>query len=126
MQSMYISELGTRLFGRSWHDSGWTLHTFLHPVYAGDTLTAKAVVVDHPGAPERDRVELEVWLENQDGAKVVVGWMSAVATDFHCTPLSVSPAEGATRLGLPAAGIRACSEGGVQPLIVGWEAAVSR
>jgi acyl dehydratase len=81
MQSMYISELGTRLFGRSWHESGWTLHTFLHPVYAGDTLIAKAVVVDHPGPPERDRVELEVWLENQDGVKVIVGWMSAIAVD---------------------------------------------
>jgi hypothetical protein len=39
------------------------------------------VVIEQPGPPERDRVELEVWVENQDGVKVVVGWMSAVAGD---------------------------------------------
>ena len=50
-------------------------------MYPGDTLTARAVVVDSPEAPEPGRVELEVWLENQDDVKVVVGWMSAVAGD---------------------------------------------
>jgi acyl dehydratase len=49
-------------------------------VYPGDTLTARAVVVESP-EPEPGRVELEVWLENQDDVRVVVGWMSAVAGD---------------------------------------------
>ena len=48
MLSVYLSEFGTELFGRSWYESGWTLHTFLHPVYAGDTVTARAVVWRRP------------------------------------------------------------------------------
>lgn len=78
MLSMYISELGTDLFGASWFSTGWTLHTFLHPVFAGDTVTARAVVVEAP-EPEPGRVELEVWLENQDGVRVAVGWIGAAA-----------------------------------------------
>lgn len=79
MLSMYLSELGTDLFGASWFTSGWTLHTFLQPVFPGDTVTARAVVVEAP-EPEEGRVELEVWMENQDGARVVVGWISALAS----------------------------------------------
>jgi acyl dehydratase len=78
MLSVYISELGTRLFGRGWHETGWTLHTFLHPVFAGDTLVAKAVVIDPPQSAEPGTVELEVWVENQDGVKAAVGWMRGV------------------------------------------------
>jgi acyl dehydratase len=78
MASMYLSELGTAFFGRAWFETGWTFHTFLHPVYAGDELTARAVVSGHPDSPEGSRVELEAWLANQDGVKVVVGWLSAV------------------------------------------------
>ena len=78
MLSVYLSEFGTTLFGPSWYESGWTLHTFLHPVYAGDTVTARAVVVE-AAEPAAGRVELEVWMENQDGVRVVVGWISALA-----------------------------------------------
>jgi acyl dehydratase len=78
MESMYLSELGTTFFGRSWFETGWTFHTFLHPVYAGDELTTRAVVSGHPDSSEGPRLELEAWQENQDGVKVVVGWLSAV------------------------------------------------
>jgi len=86
MESIYISELGTSFFGRSWFETGWTFHTFVHPVYADDVLETRAVVCGRPESPAGPRLELEVWLENQDGVKVAVGWLSAVVGEDATTP----------------------------------------
>ena len=44
---------------------------FLRPVYVGDTLTAHFVVraVDR----EKHRLEIDAWIENQDGDRVIEG-----------------------------------------------------
>ena len=44
---------------------------FLRPVYVGDTLTAHFVVrsIDR----ERHRLEIEAWIENQSGERVIEG-----------------------------------------------------
>jgi 3-hydroxybutyryl-CoA dehydratase len=44
---------------------------FLRPAYVGDTLTAHFVVrsIDH----ERHRLEIDAWIENQAGEKVIEG-----------------------------------------------------
>ena len=81
METMYVSELGTKLFGPSWFTTGWTLMTFLQPVFPGDELVTKGVVLGPPADSGEDRVELEFWIENQDGVKAAVGWLSAEASD---------------------------------------------
>lgn len=44
---------------------------FLRPVFIGDTLQAcfEIVAID----PEREQIELNSWIENQDGATVIAG-----------------------------------------------------
>jgi len=44
---------------------------FLRPVFIGDTLIAwfEIVAID----PEKERIEIKSWIENQDGQKVVAG-----------------------------------------------------
>jgi acyl dehydratase len=77
MEAMYVSELGAAIFGEEWARSGWTSLVFLAPVYPGDTIVAKAVLLAPEGREDPDRVELESWVEKADGTKVAVGWIGA-------------------------------------------------
>jgi acyl dehydratase len=77
MQTMYVSELGTRLFGESWLTSGWMSTTYLKPAFAGDTLTVNAAVAGISTEAGQTQLELEVWVENEDGLRTSVGWLRA-------------------------------------------------
>ncbi|MBS1878008.1 MAG: MaoC family dehydratase [Actinobacteria bacterium] len=77
MEAMYISELGSAIFGSAWARSGWMSLVFLAPVYPNDTVVAKAVLLSPDAREDPERVELESWVENQDGTKVAVGWIGA-------------------------------------------------
>jgi acyl dehydratase len=81
METMYVSELGTSLFGASWFTTGWSQMIFVGPVAPGDTLDLKGVVTGHVEAESGTRVELEAWIENQEGVKTLVGWLSAVPSE---------------------------------------------
>jgi acyl dehydratase len=78
MEAMYVSELGARVFGDDWSVSGWMSLVFLAPVFAGDRLITKAVLLAEREREDPARTELEVWVENQDMVKVAVGWLGAV------------------------------------------------
>jgi acyl dehydratase len=77
MEAMYISEMGEAFFGESWASSGWVALTFLAPVFAGDELSCKGVVLFPENREDPGRLELEAWVENQEGAKTAVGWIGA-------------------------------------------------
>lgn len=77
MATMHISEFGTLLFGEHWFTTGWTYMTFVHPVFPGDRLSTRGVVLGRTPHAAGERVELEVWQENQDGLKTTLGWISA-------------------------------------------------
>jgi acyl dehydratase len=77
MEAMYVAELAAGFFGEAWCASGWISLAFLAPVFAGDELSCKAVTLAPQEREQRDRLELEVWVENQDGVKTAVGWMGA-------------------------------------------------
>ncbi len=47
-------------------------------VVAGDVLTTKARVIEKVQDGDKTRLEMEIWAENQRGAKVVVGFASIV------------------------------------------------
>jgi acyl dehydratase len=68
----------TNFFGATWFTSGWEKLKFIHPVYAGETVTAHGIVTGMVEENEGARLELEIWVENGDGVKAAVGWASAV------------------------------------------------
>jgi len=78
MEAMYLSEMGANFFGASWFTSGWISVSFVHPVYAGDRVVSCGVVTERKELEGEVTLELEVWMENQEGRKTVVGWMSGL------------------------------------------------
>jgi acyl dehydratase len=74
----YLTEMLTNFFGATWFTSGWEKLKFIHPVYAGETVTAHGIVTGMVEENEGARLELEIWVENGDGVKATVGWASAV------------------------------------------------
>lgn len=72
-QMAFLHELLETNFGDSWVYGGKISVRYIHPVYAGDRLTANGVVaelIDHDGRPG---VALQVWCENQNGVKTSAG-----------------------------------------------------
>jgi acyl dehydratase len=74
MSFAYLHELLARQFGFDFRQGGQLSVTFLKPVYAGDTLTARGVVTSKEDLDHRTRLSLQVWLENQQGKKTSVGY----------------------------------------------------
>ncbi len=73
-QSMaYISELMAREFGIGWYVGGVLDLRLIRPVKPGDTLTARAKVIDKKEEGGRNVVVCEVRLTNQDKADVITG-----------------------------------------------------
>lgn len=70
----YIAEFMADLFGEKWLSSGRTDDLkFTQPVTEGDTILVKAVVKSKEQEGDRTRIVLDVWCENQNGEKVLVG-----------------------------------------------------
>ena len=74
----YISEELLGLFGRGWVEGGQLSVTIAKPVYAGDTVTVRGTVKDRVIEGTATRLVLDVWLENQNGEKVIVGTASGL------------------------------------------------
>jgi 3-hydroxybutyryl-CoA dehydratase len=56
--------------------------SFIKPVVVGDTLTVRGRVKSRESeSGGRVRVTVEVWCENQDGVKTMVGTASGLAAD---------------------------------------------
>ena len=66
-------------FGERWIKGGNLACTFINMVCGGDELTAKGVVREPAEGDAADHVYLDIWLENQDGDKVIVGKASVPA-----------------------------------------------
>lgn len=76
MTTAYLTEMLRDYFGDAWITSGHLRVSFIGSVRAGDTVTARGVVVAPPEdlpADSQDRLALEVWCERGDGKKVTVG-----------------------------------------------------
>ena len=78
METCYLTELLASFFGASWYTSGWERMKFINPVYAGDTVTARGAVLEETTEAGGTRLNLEVWVENQDGKMTAAGWASAL------------------------------------------------
>jgi acyl dehydratase len=78
MSTAYVSELMTQFLGAGFVQGGTISMTFVEPVCAGDRLTVRGVVRDLRPEPGATRVVVEVWCENQQGAKTAVGTASGL------------------------------------------------
>ncbi len=75
----YLNEMMLRALGPGYISGGEISVTFIHPVRAGDTVTAHASQKESRTEDGRIRIEFEVWLENQNGEKCTVGTASGIA-----------------------------------------------
>ena len=76
-QMAFLHELMERNFGDAWVYGGKISARYIHPVYAGDRLTATGLVTEIGEVDGKPRVTLQVWCENQDGRKTSAGTASA-------------------------------------------------
>ena len=73
MMAGYLTELMLDTFGEGWLSNGTFSLKFIRAVGIGDRVTAMACVVSKRVDSSGTGIEAEVWCENQDGDKVVVG-----------------------------------------------------
>lgn len=66
-------------FGEGWVRAGKFDLTFRKPVYVTDFCVARGVVKAVEKQPDGARIECEVWIENQNGDRVIAGTASGVA-----------------------------------------------
>jgi acyl dehydratase len=78
MSTAYVSEMMTALLGAGFVRGGTMSMAFIKPVYAGDRLTVHGVVREVRPDGAATRVVVEVWCENQDGAKTAAGTASGL------------------------------------------------
>lgn len=72
----YLDEMMVRLLGEGFIQGGEISVTFIKAARPGDTLTTHGSVTSAGTVDGRERVECEVWLENQLGEKITVGTAS--------------------------------------------------
>lgn len=73
----FINEFLIRSFGNGFARGGEVSVNFIKAVRPGDRITPHAEEKGETVVDGRTRVDLDVWLENQDGDKVTVGSASA-------------------------------------------------
>ena len=68
----YLMEMLTRWMGKGWLNGGQLLDVkFVAPVLPGDTVHPAGKILNKRIEKDRKVIECEIWLENQDGKKVI-------------------------------------------------------
>jgi len=78
MSTGYVSQLMMQFAGAGFVKGGAMSVSFIKPVYAGETLTVRGRVRSRQPEGNATRVTVEVWCENQDGVKTMVGTASGL------------------------------------------------
>src|SRR5438128_11809844 len=73
MSTAYVSEMMTAFLGAGFVKGGSISVAFTKPVYVGDRLTVHGVVKELRQDDGATRVTVDVWCENQDHGKTMVG-----------------------------------------------------
>ncbi len=77
-QTGILTELLTSFFGAAMYQDAELDVRFVNPAFIGDHLTAGGAVLGEQATEDGGRrLELEVWIDNQDGHRTVLGWASA-------------------------------------------------
>jgi acyl dehydratase len=83
MSTAYVSEMMVQFCGEGFVRGGRISVAFIKPVLAGDTLTAQGRIKSREQEGDKTRVTVEVWCENQDGVKTMVGTASGLESDLE-------------------------------------------
>jgi acyl dehydratase len=78
MSTAYVSQLMMQATGAGFVRGGRMSVSFIKPVFVGDTLTVRGRVKSREPEGGGTRVTVEVWCENQDGVKTMVGSASGL------------------------------------------------
>jgi acyl dehydratase len=78
MSTAYVSQLMMQCGGAGFVKGGRMSVSFIKPVLVGDTLTVHGRVKSREPEGDGTRVTVEVWCENQDGVKTMVGTASGL------------------------------------------------
>jgi hydroxyacyl-ACP dehydratase HTD2-like protein with hotdog domain len=74
MFTCFFSEMFTRFFGEAWITGGSLRFKLLKPVFAGETISARAVVSGHELGADGVQLQLEIWCEReQDSVRTSSG-----------------------------------------------------
>jgi hypothetical protein len=68
----------TSEYERGWLAGGKMDVRLVNVLWGGETVTAKAQIIDETPEADRFRVRLDAWVEKDDGTKVIVGEASAL------------------------------------------------
>jgi len=79
MSTAYVSEMMVALLGEGFVQGGRMAVKFIKPVLVGDSLTVYGCVRGKQPEAGAVRIEVELWCENQDGVKTMVGEASGLA-----------------------------------------------
>ncbi len=72
-QMAFLHELMERNFGDAWVYGGKISVRYIHPVYAGDEITANGMVTEVSEVGGKQTATVMVWCENQHGEKTAAG-----------------------------------------------------
>jgi acyl dehydratase len=82
MSTAYVSQLMVDFAGEGFVKGGRMSVSFIKPVVVGDTLTVHGRVKSREDEGGTTRVTVEVWCENQDGVKTMVGTASGLESNL--------------------------------------------
>lgn len=77
MESCWVSQYLSRLFGESFLSTGRHFSTYLMPIYPKDAITIQGLVTSCVEEADGKRIEVEYWLTNQNRQTTAVGYGSA-------------------------------------------------
>jgi len=81
MSTAYVSQLMMQFAGAGFVRGGRMSVSFIKPVFVDETLTVRGRVKSREAEGRATRVTVEVWCENQDGVKTMVGTASGIEED---------------------------------------------
>lgn len=82
MSTAYVAQLMVDYAGEGFVKGGKIAVSFIKPVVVGDTLTVHGTIKSREREGDKTRVTVEVWCENQDGVKTMVGTASGLESDL--------------------------------------------
>ena len=83
MSTAYVSQLMMQFLGAGFVKGGRMSVAFIKPVLAGETLTVHGTVKSREDEGRATRVTVEVWCENRDGVKTMVGTASGLESELR-------------------------------------------
>lgn len=83
MSTAYVSQMMVQFLGEGFVKGGMISVAFIKPVLAGETLTVHGTVKGRGGEGGDTRVTVEVWCQNREGVKTMVGTASGLESELQ-------------------------------------------